>query len=140
MWMDGYVVFISRCSKWHWVYAEKYEQKEFVDNDITDNGVVPFCNELDKGYRCLEAAYRSGKQLTVQPDFARGDQNFKANETLTSAAIATDRSGNERAVRLAKQPGYINRGIKHKGSFVRIDNAWMAWSFQYNFMFENDNK
>ena len=37
------------------------EQNECVDNDISDNGVVPSCNELDKSYRCLEAAYRSGE-------------------------------------------------------------------------------
>ena len=73
----------------------------------------------------------------LQPDFARADQHFKGKQVLTSGAIATDRSGNERAVRLSKQSGYINRGIKPAGSPLRMDNAWLAWSFQCNFMFEN---
>ena len=81
--------------------------------------------------------YRLGKQLTIQPDFAKADRHFKGKETLTSAAIATDRSGNERAVRLSKQSGYINRGIPSAGSPLRMDNAWMSWSFQCNFMFES---
>ena len=44
----------------------------------------------------------------IHPDFAKTDRHFKGKETLTSAAIATYRSGNGRAVRLSKQSGYIN--------------------------------
>ena len=58
-------------------------------------------------------------------------------QVLTSADIATDRGANERAVRLSKQSGYINRGIQPAGSPLRMDNAWISWSFQCNFMFEN---
>ena len=47
------------------------EQNEFVRNDATEGGVIPYCNELYKGYMCLKTAYRAGSQLTVQPDFAR---------------------------------------------------------------------
>ena len=111
------------------------EQRDFACNDISDS--TPFCNETDKGYRCTEAAHRAGKQKMLQPDFAKADQHFKGKQVLTSGAIATDRSGNERAVRLSKQSGYINRGIKPAGSPLRMDNAWLAWSFQCNFMFEN---
>ena len=46
-------------------------------------------------------------------------------------------AGNERAVRLSKQSGYINRGIQADGSPLRMDNAWMSWSFQCNFMYES---
>lgn len=77
------------------------------------------------------------EQQTLQTDFAKGDQIFTSKETLTSAGIVTDMSDNERAVRLSKQSGYINRGIAPCGSLVGMDNAWMAWSFQCNFMFEN---
>ena len=111
------------------------EQRDFACKDISDG--TPFCNETDKGYRCTEAAHRAGKQKMLQPDFARADQHFKGKQVLTSGAIATDRSGNERAFRLSKQSGYINRGIKPAGSPLRMDNAWLAWSFQCNFMFEN---
>ena len=113
------------------------EQMEFAEKDVTDTVVTPFCNETDKGYMCVENAYRLGKQLTLQPDFAEADRHFKGKETLTYAAIATDRSGNERAVRLSKQSGYINRGIQAAGSPLRMDNAWIPWSFQCNFMYES---
>ena len=33
------------------------EQNDFAKKDITEDGIEPFCNELDKGYRCLEVAY-----------------------------------------------------------------------------------
>ena len=94
------------------------EQNDFANEDAIRSRIIPFCNELDKGYRFLEVAYWSGKQLTLQPDFAKGDRNFNGNETLASAAIATDRSGNERVVRLSKQSGYINRGITHRTSLL----------------------
>ena len=113
------------------------EQKDFANEDVGETGIVPFCNELDKGYRCLEVAYREGKQSMIQPDFAKSDSNFKGNETLTSAAVATDRSGNERVVRLSKQSGYKNRGVHPARSLLWMDNAWIALSFQCNFMFEN---
>ena len=73
----------------------------------------------------------------LQPDFAKVDQHFKGKQVLTSGAIATDRSGNECAVRLSKQSGYINCGIKPTGSPQGMDNVQLAWSFQCNFMFEN---
>ena len=81
--------------------------------------------------------YWSWKQLILQTDFAKGDRRFKGNDTLASAAIATDRSWNERVVRLSKQSVYINLCIKNCTSLLRMDNAWMTWSFQCNFMFEN---
>ena len=91
---------------------------------------------LDKGYRCTEGAFRAGEQLVLQPIFARADARFSSYNTITSASVATDRSGNERAVRLAKQCGYIKRGIRGHTCPIRIDNVWLAWSFMCNFMFE----
>ena len=77
------------------------EQMDFADKDVTDGIVTPFCNETDKGYSCTEVTYCFGKQLTIQPNFAKADKNFSRNKTLTSAILATDRSANERAVRLS---------------------------------------
>lgn len=57
---------------------------------------------------------------------------------LTSVAIATDRSDSERVVRLSKQSRYVNHGVSARGSLLKMDNAWLAWSFQCNFMFENN--
>ena len=95
---------------------------------------------LDKGYRIVKIAFQEGDgQMTIQPDFAKANEKFKRKEALTSAALTTDRSDNERAVRLSKQCGLINKGMQPRSSFVRIDNAWLIWYFQCNFMFKNAN-
>ena len=65
----------------------------------------------DKGYRCTEDAFKEGEQLTM--------------------------SGNERGVRYSKQSGIIKRGINPRSSFVRIDNVWLSWAFQCNFMYHS---
>ena len=57
---------------------------------------------LDKGYWCTEDAFCEGEQMTVQPDFAKSDSQFKRMQTLRSACVATTRSGNERGVRNSK--------------------------------------
>jgi len=43
---------------------------------------IPFLNILDKGYRCVLAAWRAGRQLTLQPDFANSDRRFNSREVL----------------------------------------------------------
>ena len=117
------------------------DQKAFAQWDRDKSGNTnPFMMILDKGYRIVEVAFQEGDgQTTTQPDFAKADEKFKRKEALTSAAVAKDRSGNERAVRLSKQCGLINRGMQPRSSFVRIDNVWLTWSFQCNFMFKNVN-
>jgi hypothetical protein len=82
------------------------------------------------------AAWRNGHQLTLQPDFAKSDRKFQRKETLSSAQVAADRSGNERAVRLSKMSGYLKRGLSNNQSLERFDQAWLAWGFQINFMFQ----
>ena len=62
---------------------------------------------------------------------------FTAMETLVSASIAADRSGNERAVRLVKLSGFLRRGLHPRGCPKRLNNMWLAWSFQSNFMFKS---
>ena len=109
----------------------------YASDDIENNQQkIPFINMLDKGYRCTEGVFRNGEQLVLQPIFARSDERFSLYDTITSASVATDRSGNEQAVRLSRQSGYIKRGIKGHTCPIRTDNVWLAWSFLYNFMFE----
>ena len=84
MWVDGHKEFVSRGSQWHRIYGKSgifEEQMEFARNDVTKDGIIPFCDELNKSYRYLEVAYRAANQLTIQPDFARGNCNFKGNES-----------------------------------------------------------
>ena len=113
-------------------------QHSFAKEDLVgeqESEYLPYTNIFDKGYRNRLAAWRNGKQLTLQPEFAKSDTKFGRNKTLTSAKIAADRAANERAVRIAKMSGYIKRGVTERGSFKRFDDAWVAWGFQVNFMY-----
>eukprot|EP00957_Ditylum_brightwellii_P157342 11975577-Ditylum_brightwellii.AAC.1 len=73
-------------------------------NDIT------FTNILDKRYRSILTAWRSGGQLLLQLFFAKSDEKFASREVLLSAAVASDTSGNERAVNVMKR-GAMGGGI-----------------------------
>jgi hypothetical protein len=106
------------------------EQKAFQEKD----GGIPFTNILDKGYRSTRASWRNG-QFVLQPTFAKCDKKFTTNEVLRSASIAADRSANERAVRVAKMSSYVKRGTEDHRMVVRLCDAWLAWSWQVNFMF-----
>ena len=111
-------------------------QKDYAQSDLVGEKYVPFTNVFDKGYRNRLAAWQTGQQLTLQPEFARSDRKFGRNGTLTSAKIAADKAGNERAVRLTKMSGYVNSGLEKRQAFVRLADAWLAWGFQVNFMFD----
>jgi len=89
---------------------------------------------VDKGYRCALAAWRGGRQLMLQPDFARSDRRFNSREVLRSGAIASHRSGNERAVNVMKRSARIRRGLEKHQDPAIIADAWLAWGFQVNFM------
>ena len=54
---------------------------------------------------------------------------------MVSASVASDRSGNERAVNVCKKSGYIKRGLAPHGEPRRLNDSWLAWSFQANFMY-----
>ena len=97
---------------------------------------IPFTLILDKGYRIVLAAWRAGRQLTLQPDFAKSDRRFTSREVLRSAAVASDRSGNERAVNVAKRAGRISRGLQPHQQPRIIADSWSAWGFQANFMYK----
>jgi hypothetical protein len=111
-------------------YQAEYLQK--YDNEYDDKiwNII-----LDKGYRINATALRCGGQKVIQPSFARSDQKFSSTEMLRSSAIARDRAGNERAVRLVKQSGYLHSGLKQNGNIHRLMDVWLCWGFQCNFMF-----
>ena len=111
------------------------QQKKFAEDDIVAGEYIPFSNILDKGYRIIKAAWRAGKQECIQPTFASSDRRFTSVEALISASVAADRSGNERAVNQSKRSGLLKRGLKPNGCPARMNNSWMAWSFQSNFMY-----
>jgi len=95
-----------------------------------------FVNILDKGYRITLAAINEG-QTCLQPIFAKSDEQFTRNEMLHSACVAVLRSGNERGVKYMKTSWIIKRGIPNGNfSLVLLDDIWMAWGFQVNFMYD----
>lgn len=103
--------------------------------DLVNGIVIPFLNILDKGYRVTAYAFRSGKQLVLQPHFTNAMKNFSTKETLGTAEVASNRSGNERGVNRMKSSKYISNGIRKGGSFVRMNKVWLAYGFQVNFMY-----
>ena len=113
---------------------QEYAAKFASESNKEEN---PFVNIVDKGFRSIAAALRAGKQLLLQPFFAKSDQKFNTHQVLTSAAIAADRAGNERAVNVAKRAGMLKRGIRPAESWERICDVWLGWSFQANFMYKS---
>jgi hypothetical protein len=112
------------------------QQEEFLHGYDEENAHMPWVNVLDKGYRVVEAAWRAGKQFVLQPTFAKVDQKFTTYETIRSAAIASDRGGNERAVRLAKMSAYLLNGMKQKQSVETLCDVWLVWGFVCNFIYK----
>ena len=111
-------------------------QRDFAANDLVNNEIQPFANMMDRGYRVTLAAWRTGKQMVLQPSFTESDKKFSAQETLHTAEVATLRSGNERAVGRAKLAGYIKNGLKQSANPATMDDVWLTWSFQTNFMYK----
>jgi hypothetical protein len=72
---------------------------------------IKFTIILDGGYRIVVEAFNNGGHFTLQPVFGDGDRHFTTEETILSAGVATDRSGNERAVRYSKISNYITKGL-----------------------------
>ena len=110
-------------------------QEHFAKKDLVNGEYIPFGNILDKGYRIVRTAFKFGKQTCIQPMFAESDVTFTSNEMNYSASVAADRSGNERAVHLAKLSGSVKRGLYPRSSPAHMNNIWEAWSFQTNFMY-----
>ena len=116
------------------------EQEVYAKDDLVMVNGVPgyraFLNIYDKGYQAKLVAHRQGEQLVLQPDFAESDRRFNRSQTLRSASVASDRGGNERAVNVAKRSWFLKRGFLKNSSAKRMNNAWMTWSFQSNFMYD----
>ena len=111
---------------------------EFSKQENKKTGVLlPFTSIVDKGYRCGVAAWRAGKQLIRQPVFARSDRKFNSSEVNLSADVAAERSGNERAVNVAKKPVLLNRGTENHRDPALVADTWLVWGFQANFMFKS---
>ena len=121
-------------TKYHEVNGILSKQNEFAKQDLVDGEILPFTSILDRGYRVNLQAWREGKQVVRQPTF-NNKGSFSAYDTLVSAMIASLRSGNERAVHMAKIAGYVKKGLSAKGCPARLDDVWLAWSFQVNFMY-----
>ena len=83
----------------------------------------------------IAVAHRAGKQLVLKPAFAESDEHFNRNQTALSASVATDRGGIERAVKVSKQLWYVKRGFQPNSDPKQMNNAWLTWSFQSNFMY-----
>ena len=114
---------------------QKFSEQKFSEQDLVNEILIPFLNIFDKGYQNRLAAWRAGNQLTAQPVFAKSNQKFRRKDTLSSAAIASDRSSNERAVRITKLSSYLHNGLSNNQCMRRIHFAWLCWAFQSNFMF-----
>ena len=91
---------------------------------------------MDKGYRITYQAHEEGGQMVIQPNFAKSDERFSAFQTMRSAAVATDRSGNERAVKYMKHCEYISSGLKAGEDSRRLADVWLCWGFQQNFLYK----
>ena len=111
-------------------------QEEFAANDLVDGKVLPFTIVLDKGYRTTQSSFHAGGQRVLQPVFAKSDRRFTRDETLRTASVATDRAGNERAVNVCKRSWYIARGLTPNMSPKRMNDAWLTFAFQSNFMYD----
>eukprot|EP00957_Ditylum_brightwellii_P043245 3277386-Ditylum_brightwellii.AAC.1 len=67
-------------------------QHEFCNNDLIRGEYSPFLNGLDKGYLTCLAAWQCGRQLIMQPNFAKSNRKFTGVQTIQSASVATDHS------------------------------------------------
>ena len=110
-------------------------QKEFQDKDLVNGVVKEFHNILEKGYMLIQAIYRYCQKV-IQPIFSPMGFGFKGIEGLYIAEVASDRSGNQRAVKCVKQSNFITDGLHSNQSFSRMNKVWKAFAFQCNFMFQ----
>jgi hypothetical protein len=109
------------------------DQQQFAIDDKSSS--EPFLNIFDKGFRLVLDSRRCG-QRCLQPVFARSDEQFTQEETLHSACVARIRSGNERAVRLAKKSKFLaDRDSDSNWEVELVLDLWLAWTFQVNFMY-----
>lgn len=137
-WVGGDHLVVGACSDSDHIIKNKVlEQQEiFQNNDLVGEKVIPFTMTLDRGYHLDTQAFRCGKQTIRQPEFKKTGRRFTGRETLRSASCSNIRAGNERAVRKAKLSGFLKKGILPGEDLERFDDAFLAWTFQVNFMYK----
>jgi len=118
----------SRHSRYGFLKEQmKFQDADLVRVDNTDEHVdIPFLDIYDKGSRPRMAAYNNGKQMVLQPHFAKSDKEFNHLETYSSASVATDHGGNKRAVNLGKRARYLSSGFKLNMCPKRYNTAWLV--------------
>ncbi len=110
-------------------------QQSLALHDVTSSNT--FINFFDHGYHVLLDAQQHGGQLCVRPVFSRHNRKFNTMKVLYLAAVATVRSGNERAVKQVKISWLIKRGctFQNSCSFDMLADIWICWGFQVNFLY-----
>ena len=112
-------------------------QKKFQETDLVDGSEIQFTNVLDRGYRGKMAAWKAGRQMSLQPPASKSDRRFTGRQTLFAGKVASDRSGNERSVKVSKRSGLMDEGLKTGMSAKRFNDAWLNWAFISNFMYDS---
>ena len=113
----------------------EFQERDKVEKDGVET-VLPFLNVHDKGFRVNTAAWSEGRQLVLQPDFAKSDRRFSRIQTISSASVASDRGANERTVNVSKRAGYIKRGFRPNMCPINFHKAWKTSAFKGNFMYK----
>jgi hypothetical protein len=104
----------------------------FEDDATRD---IHFTLMLDRGYRVTIKAHNEGGHYVLQPIFSDVDRQFTTEETHISSTVATDRSGNERAVKYLKHSDHITKGLRGNACSNRLSNTGLGWGYQVNFMY-----
>ena len=101
--------------------------------DLVHDEIVSFHNVLDKGCRVTQHILRNNQKI-IQPICSVDGRGLAGDEGLCISEVASDRSGNERAVKCIKQSDYLTNGLNHHQSFDRVNTVWKSFGFQSNFM------
>eukprot|EP00957_Ditylum_brightwellii_P210536 15365083-Ditylum_brightwellii.AAC.1 len=97
--------FCSCVGGWEW------KSCEWVQHQIHTTEEKQKYSKDKIGYRSRLAAWRCGRQLTLQPDYAKSNMMFRGLQTIKSASVATDHSGNKPIMNLCKLLGVLKRGL-----------------------------
>ncbi len=60
-------------SDYNWSESYLEKQQEFQSLDLVKGEIIPFLNIYDKGFWAKLVAYQFGRQLMLQPDWAKSD-------------------------------------------------------------------
>ena len=71
--------------------------------------------------------------------FDTSDKRFSSSQSLRLSSVATAWGGNERVVNAVKRAWFLKRGFQNNSSEKQMNDAWMTWSNQCNFMYDHNN-